>query len=186
MRQEGSELSWKLQGSDLLHRSSDAPAPLIGEHFSGSQTLTMHSPCSMWIVFVSEFKRSSFLAGLWGCLLHHHKHRLCAKCNPLASCWRETEGRDLPTQWKVENESESCSVVSNSLRPHSCTIHRILQARILEWVAFPLSKGSSQPRNRTQVCKKKQSTKLYYMLYDPSYVEIHLKIFLKMKTPSCI
>ena len=28
---------------------------------------------------------------------------------------------------------------------------RILQARILEWVAMPSSRGSSQPRNRTQV-----------------------------------
>ena len=27
----------------------------------------------------------------------------------------------------------------------------ILQARILEWVAFPFSKGSSQPRDRTPV-----------------------------------
>ena len=27
----------------------------------------------------------------------------------------------------------------------------ILQARILEWVAFPFSKGSSQPRDQTQV-----------------------------------
>ena len=27
----------------------------------------------------------------------------------------------------------------------------ILQARILEWVAMPSSRGSSQPRNRTQV-----------------------------------
>ena len=28
---------------------------------------------------------------------------------------------------------------------------RILQARILEWVAFPFSRGSSQPRDLTQV-----------------------------------
>ena len=41
---------------------------------------------------------------------------------------------------------ESHSVVSNSLRPHG-----ILQARILEWVALPFSRGSSQPRDRTQV-----------------------------------
>ena len=27
----------------------------------------------------------------------------------------------------------------------------ILQARILEWVAFPFSRGSSQPRDQTQV-----------------------------------
>ena len=31
------------------------------------------------------------------------------------------------------------------------TVHGILQARILKWVAFPFSRGSSQPRNRTQV-----------------------------------
>ena len=30
-------------------------------------------------------------------------------------------------------------------------VHVILQARILEWVAFPFSRGSSQPRDRTQV-----------------------------------
>jgi len=31
------------------------------------------------------------------------------------------------------------------------TVHGILQASILEWVAFPFSRGSSQPRYRTQV-----------------------------------
>ena len=31
------------------------------------------------------------------------------------------------------------------------TIHGILQARILEWVAFPFSRGSSQLRDWTQV-----------------------------------
>ena len=31
------------------------------------------------------------------------------------------------------------------------TVHGILQARILEWVAIPFSRGSSQSRDRTQV-----------------------------------
>ena len=31
------------------------------------------------------------------------------------------------------------------------TVHGILQARILEWVAVPFSRGSSQPRDQTQV-----------------------------------
>ena len=43
-------------------------------------------------------------------------------------------------------KSESCSVASDSLWPHG-----ILQARILEWVAFPFSRGSSWPRNWTGV-----------------------------------
>ena len=33
--------------------------------------------------------------------------------------------------------------------PMEYTIHGILQARILEWVAFPFSRGSSQPRDQT-------------------------------------
>ena len=48
-----------------------------------------------------------------------------------------------------EYEGETCSVVSNSLWPHGLysTVPGILQARVLEWVAFPFSRGSSQPRD---------------------------------------
>ena len=46
--------------------------------------------------------------------------------------------------------SESCSDMSVSCQPHGL-VYGILQARILEWVAFPFSRGSSQPRCRTQV-----------------------------------
>ena len=31
------------------------------------------------------------------------------------------------------------------------TVHEILQARIMEWVAFPFSRGPSQPRDWAQV-----------------------------------
>ena len=37
--------------------------------------------------------------------------------------------------------------------PMDYTVHRILQARILEQVAFPFSRGSSQPRDQTQVSR---------------------------------
>ena len=37
--------------------------------------------------------------------------------------------------------------------PLGCTVHGILQARILEWVAFPFSRESSQSRDRTQVSR---------------------------------
>ena len=33
------------------------------------------------------------------------------------------------------------------------TVHGIHHARILEWVAFPFSRGSSQPQDRTQVSR---------------------------------
>ena len=35
--------------------------------------------------------------------------------------------------------------------PMDYTVHGILQARILEWVAFPFSRWSFQPRDQTQV-----------------------------------
>ena len=47
---------------------------------------------------------------------------------------------------QCRSESESCSG-----NPMDYTVHGILQARILEWVAFPFSTGSSQPRDQTQV-----------------------------------
>ena len=47
--------------------------------------------------------------------------------------------------------SESHSAVSDSLPPDGLYSHGILQARILEWIATPFSKGSSQPKDGTQV-----------------------------------
>ena len=43
---------------------------------------------------------------------------------------------------------QSCPTLGD---PMDYTVHGILQARILEWVAVAFSRGSSQPRDRTQV-----------------------------------
>ena len=51
----------------------------------------------------------------------------------------------------MKSKSESRSVVSNSLDPMDYTVHGILQARIVDWAAFPFSWESSQPRDQTQV-----------------------------------
>ena len=37
--------------------------------------------------------------------------------------------------------------------PMDYTAHGILQAKLLEWVAFPFSRGSSQPKDQTQVSR---------------------------------
>ena len=44
--------------------------------------------------------------------------------------------------------AQSCPTLCN---PMDYTVHGILQARILEWVAFPFSRGSAQRRDQTQV-----------------------------------
>ena len=54
----------------------------------------------------------------------------------------------------IHSESEkvkvtySCQALCN---PMDYIVHGILQARIPEWVAVPFSRGSSQPRDRTQL-----------------------------------
>ena len=47
--------------------------------------------------------------------------------------------------------------------PMDYTVHGILQGRILEWVVFPFSRGSSQPRNRTQVSRTGKASTLQFL-----------------------
>ena len=54
----------------------------------------------------------------------------------------------MPGSFESESESQSCLTLYN---PVDYTVHGILQARILEWVAFPFSSRSSQHRNQTGV-----------------------------------
>ena len=49
--------------------------------------------------------------------------------------------------------AQSCPTLCHPMNcsPPGSSVHGLLQARILEWVAMPSSRGSSQPRDRTQV-----------------------------------
>ena len=57
---------------------------------------------------------------------------------------------------KTESESvvtQSCLTLCDPMdySPPDSSVHEILKARILEWVAIPFSRGSSQPRDWTRV-----------------------------------
>ena len=58
--------------------------------------------------------------------------------------------------WKVKSEkvkvkvTQSCPTLCD---PIDHTVQGILQPRILEWVAVPFSRGSSQPRDQTQASR---------------------------------
>ena len=60
------------------------------------------------------------------------------------------EGRILMngTAAAAAKSLQSCPTLFS---PMGYTVHGMLQARILQWVAFPFSRGSSQPRDLTQV-----------------------------------
>ena len=73
----------------------------------------------------------------------------------------------LHKSWKVETTqisinwwrrtkcvfSQSCLTLCNPMNcsPPGLSVHGIFQARILEWIAIPYSRGISQPRDRTLV-----------------------------------
>ena len=49
--------------------------------------------------------------------------------------------------------AQACQILCDPMdwSPLGSSVHGILQARILEWVAMPSSRGSSRPRDRTCV-----------------------------------
>ena len=70
----------------------------------------------------------------------HHPQGSKLDCRP-----RSYLQKHLKVKVKV---TQSCPTLCN---PMHYRVHGILQARILEWVAFPFSRRSSQPRDQTQV-----------------------------------
>ena len=76
-----------------------------------------------------------------------------------------------------ESESESHSVSPTLCNPVVYTVRGIFQARILEWVASPFSRGSSQPRDQTQVSHIAGG--LFYQLShqgSPAHHEVQLYV----------
>ena len=78
--------------------------------------------------------------------------------------------------FEIENERVSCSVVGHSFvtpwtvaQPGS-SVHGILQARILEWVAISSSRGSSQPRGWTLVS---HIAGRFFTVWDTREAHIH-------------
>ena len=70
-------------------------------------------------------------------------------------CSREVTKSDT-TEWLTHMHAKSLQSCLTLCDPMDCSlpgssVHGILQARILEWVAMSFSRGSLQPRNRAQV-----------------------------------
>ena len=58
--------------------------------------------------------------------------------------------------WKVKVKvTQSCPTLCD---PTDYTVHGILQARILEWVAFPFFRVPSQPKDQTQVSRMQEDS----------------------------
>ena len=91
-------------------------------------------------IYARSYNHAWDIIKFWGCLFLSRSLSLffffllhCGVCG------------NLKVKVKV---TQSCRTLCD---PMDYTVRGILQARILELVAFPFSRGSSQPRDRTQV-----------------------------------
>ena len=82
---------------------------------------------SHWLAIFSIIK--------WGKLITELTQRLVVEWNNMYRKWKVKVAQSSPTLFD----------------PMDYTVHGIFQARILEWVAVPFFRGSSYPRDRTQV-----------------------------------
>ena len=106
-------------------------------------------------IYTSNYAIKIILQG-WTFSLIHFLKRFSSKLN---------ESHQIAkTQFSSKRHSVEClNILKESVKvkvtrshpalcnPMDYTVHGILQARILEWVAFPFCRGSSQPWDQTQV-----------------------------------
>ena len=108
-----------------------------------------------------------------------------------------TEAEDITKRWQEYTEelykkkkdlythrythtyvcAKSLQLCPTLLDPMSCSlpsssVHGILQARILEWVAMPSSRGSSRPRDQTHVSYPSSTGRqvLYHYTYHLGHI----------------
>ena len=77
----------------------------------------------------------------------------CAENKSGHPLWRSHLHWDRTSMYVCAKSLHSCLTLCHPMdcSPPSSSVHRILQARILEWVTMPTSRGSSRPRDWTHV-----------------------------------
>ena len=96
-----------------------------------------------WVPGLGWYGRVLCLPLWWWCMLRYVQYTVFAPQHPI---FAPRSSEVAVSEWmKV---TQSCPIICD---PMDCTVLGILQARILEWVAFSFSRGYSQPRDRTQV-----------------------------------
>ena len=67
------------------------------------------------------------------------------------------EHKHLKSEGKLKVKATQCLTLSNTM---NYIVHGIIQARVLEWVALPFSRESSQPRDQKPTSSSLQADSL--------------------------
>ena len=124
-----------------------------------SSNVSLSTWTAEWVLLCKKALFVCFLRCLLLLLLlvsHFSRVRLCAtpwmtahQAPPSLGFSRQEHwsGLPFPSLMRESEVAQSCP----TLQPQGYTVLGILQARILEWVVLPFSRGSSQPRDQIQV-----------------------------------
>ena len=113
-------------------------------------------PTPLFLPGESHGQRSLEGYSPWGCKESEMTSHACQANGGPLSLWgqseRGTSGHCTP--WPLfQALGKSCPILCNPMdwSPPGSSVHDILQAKILEWVAMPSSRGSSKPGDQTRV-----------------------------------
>ena len=81
------------------------------------------------------------------------------------------------TYLSTQSPSQSCS-------PPGSSVHGILQARILEWVAIPFSRGFSWPRDQTHISCLGRQILYHRATWEATYLVMQFRHSLPILWPS--
>ena len=142
MAPHSSTLAWEIPWTQQPSRLWSMGSRSVGHGWANSLSLFtfMHwrrkwQPTPVFLPGEAQGQGSLVGCRLWGHRVGHDWSDLAAAATAMGS------GKKVKV---VQLSPTLCD-------PMDSTLHWILQARILEWVAFPFSRGSSQPRDQTQV-----------------------------------
>ena len=84
------------------------------------------------------------------------------------------EHKHLKSEGKLKVKATQCLTLSNTM---NYIVHGIIQARVLEWVALPFSKESSQPRDQKPTSSSLQADSLSTESQGKPEVKLGLVLF---------
>ena len=121
------------------------------QHHSSKASILWHSA-----LFMVQFSHLYMATGLPATLCDLGQMAYSLQTVSSIAKWgykRPTFSRLGEDQMKESVSAQLCPTLSNPMdhNPPGSSVHGILQARILEWVASPFSWGFSQLRDRTQI-----------------------------------
>ena len=153
-------LAWKIPWTEKPGGLQSIGSQRVGHNWSDYAHTHIHlcfqlygHPVNFHVSVAMEFIQQKLI------VLHINKYTVCLEKVPAyqiltwsLSLWYEK------WNWFFLINYSMFSVKISQSRPTLCNpmgwmVHGVLQARILEGVAFPYSRGSSQPRDQTQVSR---------------------------------